>query len=278
MNNKTSDFKELVEFVNSSSMANKLKKKRQKRIIIFISNIITISSLIGGGIGIKTILDNKRDYEESLKYQESLKNIPVTESIIYNDNDNKKEEIISTYSLNEYINKNPDTIGYLKVKGTDIDLPVVKTDNNDFYLNHDFDKKWNSMGWVYADYRNNFPNFSQNTILYGHTYKDTIMFSSLKNVLNDDWFNNKDNHIIEFNSTNKEHKWQVFSIYTIEKTSDYLGVEFNDQEFINFTNMLKNRSLKNFNVEINEDDKILTLSTCYISSKYRLVVHAKLIK
>ena len=93
MDNKTSDFKELVEFVNNSSMANKLKKKRQKRIIIFISNIITISCLVGGGIGIKTIIDNKRDYEEALKIQESLKNIPVTESIIYKEEE-KEEEII----------------------------------------------------------------------------------------------------------------------------------------------------------------------------------------
>ena len=277
MNNKTNDFKELVEFVTNSSMANKLKKKKQKRIIIFITNLITISCLIGGGIGIKTILDNKRDYEDALKIQKSLKNIPVHESITYN-KENKKEETESNYSLNEYITKNPDTIGYLKVKGTDIDIAVVQADNNDFYLNHDFDKKWNSMGWIFADYRNNFPNFSQNTIIYGHTYKDTIMFSSLKNVLNDNWLNNKDNHIIEFNSTNKEHKWQIFSIYTIEKTTDYLDIKFNDEEFIKFTNMLKNRSIKNFNVEINKDDKILTLSTCYISSKYRLVVHAKLIK
>ena len=280
MDNKTSDFKDLVEFVNNSSMANKLKKKRQKRIIIFISNIITISCLVGGGIGIKTIIDNKRDYEEALKIQEELKNIPVTESIIYKEEE-KKEEIIeepeNTYSLEQYLQKNSDTVGYLKVKGTDIDIAVVQADNNDFYLNHDFDKKWNSMGWIFADYRNKFPNFSQNTIIYGHTYKNTIMFSSLKNVLNENWLNNPDNYIIEFNSTNKEYKWEIFSIYTIEKTSDYLDVEFNGNELIEFTNMLKNRSIREFNVEINEDDKILTLSTCYISSKNRLVVHAKLI-
>ena len=29
---------------------------------------------------------------------------------------------------------NPDTIAWLKVNGTDIDYPVVKTDNNDYYL------------------------------------------------------------------------------------------------------------------------------------------------
>ena len=35
--------------------------------------------------------------------------------------------------------------------------------------------------------------------------------------------------------------------------------------------------LSNYNVNLNKDDKIITLSTCYNSST-KLVIHAKLIK
>ena len=42
--------------------------------------------------------------------------------------------------------------------------------------------------------------------------------------------------------------------------------------------MIKERSINNFNVEVTKDDKILTLSTCYIDETKRLVVQAKLIR
>lgn len=72
--------------------------------------------------------------------------------------------------------------------------------------------------------------------------------------------------------------WQVFSVYHIPTTSDYIQTEFNsDQEFLRFANMLKDRSSYNFDTNISEIDKILTLSTCY-SKTDKVVMHAKLIK
>ncbi len=274
MNNNTTDFRDLVDFVNESSNDNKFKRRRRKRAVLFAMNLVAISSLILGGYGIKSILDQKRDYEEALEKQK-IKKIPVTEIVLHDD---KREEIVSNYSLEEYVNKNSDTVGWLKVPGTDIDISVVQAKDNDYYLTHDFDKKWNSMGWVFADYRDKFPELSQNTILYGHTYRDTIMFSSLKNVLKDEWMDNPDNFVITFNTVNHEYKWQIFSIYTIDVTSDYLRVNFNNSELVDFTDMLKERSVKDFGVLIFPKDKILTLSTCYGSSARRLVVHAKLIE
>lgn len=41
--------------------------------------------------------------------------------------------------------------------------------------------------------------------------------------------------------------------------------------------MLKNRSIHNFNIDIQPDDKIITLSTCSNHTN-RLVIHAKLLK
>ena len=72
--------------------------------------------------------------------------------------------------------------------------------------------------------------------------------------------------------------WQIFSTYIIETTNDYLQIDFNnDDEFINFSNMLIKRSSYNFNTKVNKEDQILTLSTCYNDDK-KIVVHAKRIK
>ena len=72
--------------------------------------------------------------------------------------------------------------------------------------------------------------------------------------------------------------WQVFSIYRIPETSDYLKTTFHDNEkYIDFLNIIQNRSELKFDVNLNEKDKILTLSTCY-KERNRVVLHAKLIK
>ena len=74
-------------------------------------------------------------------------------------------------------------------------------------------------------------------------------------------------------------KWQIFSIYTIKSTNDYIQVKFpTDSTYSSFLSKLKKRSIYNFKVDVSKDDKILTLSTCYKNAKNRLVVHAKLIK
>lgn len=270
---------ELLSFIDENNELNKRKKKK-KTLTIFIVNLFTITLLVSGGFGIKTILDQKRDYENTTNLQNNISNLyeknNTEEKTEIIENETKKEEVNN--SFNKLLKENSDTIGWIKIKNTKIDLPVVQAKDNDFYLNHDFNKSYNSMGWVFGDYRNDFKNLDQNNIIYGHTYKDTIMFSSLQYVLDKDWLNNKDNHIIEFDTIYENLEWEVFSIYTIPKTSDYLEIEFEENEFIDFTNMLIKRSIKNFNVDINKNDKILTLSTCHIDTKHRLVVHAKLIK
>jgi len=74
-------------------------------------------------------------------------------------------------------------------------------------------------------------------------------------------------------------KWKVFSIYKIEKTTDYLKVNFsNDEIFLEFANMLKDRSVYDFGINLSSDDKILTLSTCSSNRNLRLVIHAVLEK
>ena len=157
---------------------------------------------------------------------------------------------------------NSDTKGWIQVNGTNINYPFVQTNNNDFYLNHTLNKSENQAGWVFLDYRNDINNLSKNTILYGRL--DQTMFGSLKNILKNDWLNNKSNYIVKLSTEKENSLWQVFSVYIIPNTNDYIKVSFNsNSEFNEWTNILKNRSDFNFNTTINELDKVLTLSTCY---------------
>jgi sortase B len=173
--------------------------------------------------------------------------------------------------------ENKDTVGWIQVNGTNINYPFVQTTDNSFYLSHTFNKSYNKAGWVFMDYRNNKSEFDKNTILYAHGRADRTMFGSLRNILTNGWLNNKDNHIIKLSTEEENTLWQVFSVYRIPTTSDYLKIEFKEDEFLAFANKLMERSKFNFNTTISENDKILTLSTCYNDSD-KIVLHAKLIK
>ena len=181
--------------------------------------------------------------------------------------------------LNELKNQNNDTIGWIQVMGTTINYPVVQSSDNEHYLTHDFLNEPNNGGWIFLDYRNDINNLEYNTIIYGHRRFNTdVMFGSLKNTLDEDWFNNYNNHIIKISATGFSYVFQIFSAYITTNENSYLQTDFaTKSEYEEFLKMIQERSKFDFKVELNGDDKIITLSTCH-NTDDRLVVHGKLIK
>lgn len=174
--------------------------------------------------------------------------------------------------------KNNDVVGWIQVSGTNINYPFVQTTDNTYYLTKDINKNNNSAGWVFMDYRNNIKDFDKNTILYAHSRVNGTMFGSLKNIMNNDWYNNKLNHVIKLSTEYENTLWQVFSVYITPVVNDYIQIEFNNSDrYLEFLNMIQKRSAYTFDVSLNNLDKILTLSTCYNDNE-RVVMHAKLIK
>ena len=104
------------------------------------------------------------------------------------------------------------------------------------------------------------------------------MFGDLTFATSRWWYTNPQNQIITFNTLDKEMKWRIFSVYRTDYTTDYLKTNFyNDEQFMEFVNLIKGRSINDFNVNVKPGDKILTLSTCTGSNNRRLVIHAVLI-
>ena len=205
---------------------------------------------------------------------------------IINNNSNNKIKNELNKSINKNTNKidfkklkeqNPDTVGYIKVNNTNIDYVVVKTNNNDYYLNHNFNKEYNTSGWIFTDYRNKLDGTDKNIIVYGHGLKDKSMFGSLKDTMNKDWYQDKNNREITFITEKEKYKYQIFSIYEIEVEDYYINTDFTNVNFEEFINVLKSRSIYDFKINISKEDQILTLSTCSDNDK-RIVVHSKKIK
>ncbi len=172
--------------------------------------------------------------------------------------------------------KNKDIIGWLKVNNTNIEYPIVKSNDNNFYLTHSIDKSNNTAGWPFVDFRNKIDGADKNIVIYGHNRKDKSMFGTLQNILNEKWYNNDENRKIIFITENENVTYEVFSVYKTKNEDYYIQTDFKDNtNYDEFIKTIKGRSLKNFNVEVTSNDNILTLSTCANNNKYRVVLHAK---
>lgn len=270
-------------------MNNKIKLKWKNIILILIFLILFITLNISIYNIIKWKLDSNKTNEEINTIQENA-NIEEVK-------DNKGTEIIKQAKKIpkenpywDYIKMNmidvnfdnlkkinSDVVGWIKVNGTNINYPFVQSKDNKYYLTHSFSKSYNNAGLVFLDYRNNNIN-NRNTIIYAHGRTDKTMFGTLRKVLNNGWINNTNNYVIKISTEKENSLWQIFSIYHIPTTNDYLQTEFKDErEYQRFLNILKNRSNHNFNTSITSNNTILTLSTCYNDSE-KMVVNAKLIK
>ena len=270
-------------------MNNKIKLKWKNIILILIFLILFITLNISIYNIIKWKLDSNKTNEEINIIQENA-NIEEVQ-------DNKGTEIIKQAKKIpkenpywDYIKMNmidvnfdnlkkinSDVVGWIKVNGTNINYPFVQSKDNKYYLTHSFSKSYNNAGLVFLDYRNNNIN-NRNTIIYAHGRTDKTMFGTLRKVLNNGWINNTNNYVIKISTEKENSLWQIFSIYHIPTTNDYLQTEFKDErEYQRFLNILKNRSNHNFNTSITSNNTILTLSTCYNDSE-KMVVNAKLIK
>ena len=267
-----------LSFKEYLSAFNEPNKSRYEYFLDYMKN--------GGMPGNISILkDNPNDLDKYLEgifstivYKDILARNNITdkinEAVTVEKNSEGKEDF--NINFNTLKKQNEDTVAWIKVNNTNVKYPVVKAKDNSFYLTHSFDKSNNSAGWIFADYKNKFDDTDKNIVIYGHNRRDGSMFSSLKNALNPNWYNNDLNRNILLYTENEEYNYEIFSIYKIESEDYYIKTEFNDEnDFEDFLNTITKRSVQDFGVNVSKDDSILTLSTCANNNKYRVVIHAK---
>ncbi len=236
--------------------------KNKKKIIIKIVMFICLLGLI---YSIYNIVDWHLANNKTEKIQEDIKEII--------DDTSKDKNDIDFKALKE---KNKDIVAYLKVNGTNIDYVVVKGKDNSYYLKHNLYKQSSVAGWIFMDYHNKLDNSDKNIVIYGHNTFNGTMFGTLRNVIKKDWYENEENHIINLVTEDGVMTYQVFSTYSIKVEDYYINTIFKDNnEFNTFVNTLKKRSVYDYQVDVDGEDSILTLSTCTGNGKSRMVLHAK---
>lgn len=190
---------------------------------------------------------------------------------------------------------NQDMVGYLHIDNTNIDTPVVQnkadkdTSEEDFYLRHNFYKSYDKYGVPYLDAYNTGSELDKNNTIYGHNMTDGLAFAQLEKYYTIDGF--KESPIIKYSTLYKDYYFKVYAVIITNGTPagdnnylfNYIAAFFpTDENFEGFIQALDERKLYDTGVDINKDDKFITLSTCSYEIKQtgmgRLAVFGRLVR
>lgn len=223
-----------------------------------------------------------RSYQEMVKEEIDQGNdsiivdpIIISEEIIEDESIliNNKPITISDNKNIPLLNEIEDYTGWIKIDNSEIDYPVVKGKDNEFYLDHNYKKEKSDAGAIFMDRRNLGNQYDQHTIIYGHNMKEGIMFTDLNKYLDQDFF--KTNNIVSFDDLYNDYNYQVISAYYISANDYTIEFDLNEETINSFLE----RSLHTSDYEYNSEDRFLTLATCnYILNNGRMIVHGVLIE
>ena len=186
------------------------------------------------------------------------------------------------------LNINPDFVGKLYIDAIEeTGFNVVQCDDNEKYLTVGFKGETTRYGTLFVDCRNSLKDLNANTIIYGHNMRDGSQLGSLSTYEKLDTY--KQYPTIKFNTIYKNNEWKVFAAFVINSNAaddngyvfPYRTINFpSGEKFLEFIDDVKSRSFFiNDSVDIKEDDKILTLSTCdTVFNDARFVLMARLVR
>lgn len=191
------------------------------------------------------------------------------------------------------LEKNEDTAGHIEIPGI-VDEPVVQCEDNDFYVNHGYNKQPLKSGAIFADFRNVLMTSKQsdNVILYGHSQADSSRFGPLQRAFRWNTSTTYKNHpLIYFRTNYEERVYKIYSIFLINTEEqhddaplfDYHNfVSFRDNtdySYQTFIDNLDKRNMISTDVDAQPGDRFLTLSTCaYDFPESRLVIVGRLLR
>ena len=192
-------------------------------------------------------------------------------------------------SFSELYKLNPEVVGWIEIPDSVVNFPVLQTKDNDFYLTHDYLKKYSETGAIFADYRYKLTSgkMPDNTIIYGHNTLNGTFFGALHQYKKLDYI--KSHPVINFNTLYKESKYKIFACFFVNVDGaqdngvvfDYHNrIIFQDEaDFKSFYDEVMKRTYYNTEVDVKYGDELITLSTCSLEIKNaRFVIVARKVR
>ena len=178
---------------------------------------------------------------------------------------------------------NPDIYAWIQVPGTRINYPVASvtgTEDEDFYLNHNYRKIYEFAGTIYSHKENARDLSDPVTILYGHNMINGSMFAGVKKFADKEFFENHDTVYVF--TPEQRLTYRIISYYEsddkdILKHYDYFHNQDLFREYLKVIRTVRNGYVRK-EVAVRTEDRILTLSTCSSLSTRRRILQTVLIE
>lgn len=172
---------------------------------------------------------------------------------------------------------NSDVVGWIYSEDTVINYPIARAEDNAYYLHRFIDGTYNPNGTLFVDYLCNGDFSSKNTLVYGHNMNDGSMFASLRKYVDQEYY---DAHPkLYLNTPEQNYRIELFAGYITDADSETYTISWADEsQFLPYIDRMKAQSTFRSDVEVAQDDLIITLSTCsyeYYDARY--VVQGKLV-
>ena len=175
---------------------------------------------------------------------------------------------------------NPDVYGWIYVENSAINFPIMRGDDNEYYLDRAYTGDYVAIGSIFADCSTeDLITDNYNTVLYGHNVntaaKESSMFHDVTKFLQQDFF---DANLIYVYTLDGVFIYKPFSIYPTTADNFYFRTSFaGKSSFYAFALELKASSIHANDVALTQDDTIITLSTCTNGAQNgRYALHAVL--
>ena len=219
-------------------------------------------------------LETEASVENTTRSTEPLSTNPDTVAVL-----TPKEATPTVSPFESYVERTSDFMGWLKIDGTQIDEPLMKSVDNNYYLNHDIDGKLSSAGSLYMDFRH-IGQFKDNHMaIYGHYMTDGSMFHDLHKYKDLDFL--KAHNMIEVQGLYEAYMYEIFSVHIVSADSYFLYFDMDPEMLLEYAKHFSRLSMHE--IELSQpmrlDNpnglKLLTLVTCtYEFGNARLLIHA----
>lgn len=273
-----------------AAVKKELKKQEQRRkVMILIFSVVALGCFAYFGIYYYQNYRNDSDMEHLAQIKEQNKTPGLaflTDDEKENDEqtvEEKEPEVLEDYKT--LLNMNKDLIGWLKIADINIDYPVMQTNDNTYYLDHNFDEKYDKNGCLFLDYQCDVINRNTNLIIYGHNMQSGKMFGSLSKYSSEDYY--KEHPKFEFDTIYEKGAYEIVYVFrskiynedaVVFKYYQFIDVQSEKEFNSNMAEMAK-ISLYDTGITPRYGDELLTLSTCdYQENNGRFVIVARKIK
>ena len=240
-----------------------MKKGKNKAIIAVIVILALIFAVAAGYIIFRLVNSALagQEYENiASSYASNISNTttaPAQSSVVLAENPINFEELQE---------ENPDIYSWITIPNTNVNYPVVQSEENDnFYLDHDIHKNYSFPGAIYSQSCNSKDYSDRVTVLYGHNMLDGSMFATLHKFSDPDFF--EENKFFNVYTKNRKLTYEVVSAYIYDDRHIMNSFNFADdkvyaewqEEALNPRSVSSNARK---DLKLTKNDKMIVLSTC----------------